>query len=605
VQLEVRLPLVVQREYAFAADVEVAAHDLQHANVARRILVVAVDVRFRDFESADTRWLKRRLHGRLDAVDRHSLGHVGDRRIDVDRAADTALQLRIRAEIGGIEALDRRVDLHVRGVVRHLRVEGELRHVTAHDGGVGQRSVCRHVHRFRRRSAAARGNVAVDRALIAIDGQRRHIELLADLLQIELRDRRVRGIGDCLAVQHGCARRRSAGDLRAGERGRLELQVRLHVLRRVRAGRHRSGDVVVRVDVGHRLRRAHGLRQLLEIEFARLAAQVERNRLRLRILQRPVGNIGKDDVAGRARAGAVRVRVRGQRDAAALDLGLGVERAGDVSRCRDVRGAQVDAAAQRIDVRERVAVHVHLRARRDVALLLRIAEDRREIQTADGHIALHRLRRLQDVGDEVPGQLTCSRTDVHLDSEPIERSAQLHLEGGLQRDARQRRNERCDFGNRQLVGGHPQVQVRLREVVLYGAVDRDRALRRMQLQLLHVHGVVVDRDAAGQRVERQTRIGAAEGDVRDFNRVPHGLVLEVELRVEVLELLRHGHAARSDRALDFDCAVADADVRDRDRSYGSAAVGFGCLLFDEAAQLPAVAVAAQIDHRVVEPDVVD
>src|SRR5262249_58033114 len=64
-------------------------------------------------------------------------------------------------------------------------------------------------------------------------------------------------------------------------------------------------------------------------------------------------------------------------------------------------------------------------------------------------------------------------------------------------------------------------------------------------------------------------------------------------------------AAGTDLRIDGDLAVGNLDRVDRDRPAGTAAIGFALLLLHEPAQLPGIAVAAQIDHRLVEPDLVD
>ena len=60
VDLQVRLAGVVQRQRAARLDVDVAADDLERADVAGRVAIRAVDVRARDLEAADRRRLERR-----------------------------------------------------------------------------------------------------------------------------------------------------------------------------------------------------------------------------------------------------------------------------------------------------------------------------------------------------------------------------------------------------------------------------------------------------------------------------------------------------------------------------------------------------------------
>ena len=107
----------------------------------------------------------------------------------------------------------------------------ELRDRAAEDRRVVQRPVRRHVHRLGRGAAAAGGDVAVDRARVAIVGQRRHAELLADALQIEIRDGGVGAIREIRSVDRH-AGRAARGDARAGDRStaakrKVDGQVRL------------------------------------------------------------------------------------------------------------------------------------------------------------------------------------------------------------------------------------------------------------------------------------------------------------------------------------------------------------------------------------------
>src|SRR5436190_674800 len=77
--------------------------------------------------------------------------------------------------------------------------------------------------------------------------ERRHVELAADALQVEIRDGRVGAVGDVILIH-----RKSGGaalrDLRACNRGRLEDQIASHV----RSGAGSAGDVIGRVDAGIR-----------------------------------------------------------------------------------------------------------------------------------------------------------------------------------------------------------------------------------------------------------------------------------------------------------------------------------------------------------------
>ena len=141
--------------------------------------------------------------------------------------------------------------------------------------------------------------------------------------------------------------------------------------------------------------------------------------------------------------------------------------------------------------------------------------------------------------------------------------------------------------------------------MLHGAVERQRRLRGAQGQLVDKQRVVLDRDAARQRVERERRLGSPKGHVRDLDRIAHRLVLERELGVQVIEALRQLDARSTDRRLDHHGAVGDADGVDRDRLVRTGAIGLGDLFLHQPAQRPGVALTPEVHHRLVEADAVD
>ena len=118
VDLQVRLPGVVQRQRAARLDVDVAADDLERADLAGRVADSRRRRRSRDDEAADRRRLERRPSrppATLSGVT--PLETFGDRRVDVERAADRALQRRLAADRRRIEAGEAAGRLDVRGVV--------------------------------------------------------------------------------------------------------------------------------------------------------------------------------------------------------------------------------------------------------------------------------------------------------------------------------------------------------------------------------------------------------------------------------------------------------------------------------------------------------
>ena len=154
-----------------------------------------------------------------------------DRRVDVERAADRAVHLRLPAGHRRIEISEGPVALTCSGVARQRGVERELRDRPP-----------RIVESFSVPSAVTsiacgvvplpvRDDVAVDRALVAVGRQRRDVELAADALQIEIGDRRVGLVADVLPVdgEAGRAARRRSSRRRpstARTEGRLVREVR-------------------------------------------------------------------------------------------------------------------------------------------------------------------------------------------------------------------------------------------------------------------------------------------------------------------------------------------------------------------------------------------
>jgi hypothetical protein len=73
----------------------------------------------------------------------------------------------------------------------------------------------------------------------------------------------------------------------------------------------------------------------------------------------------------------------------------------------------------------------------------------------------------------------------------------------------------------------------------------------------------------------------------------------------VIETLGHLNARRPDRRLDDHRSVGDADGVDGNRIRGPPAIGFSLLFLHEAAERPGIAVATQIDHRLIETNRID
>ena len=88
------------------------------------------------------------------------------------------------------------------------------------------------------------------------------------------------------------------------------------------------------------------------------------------------------------------------------------------------------------EVRQRGAVEVDVGVARDVALLRRVLEQRRQVEMANREIAGDRLARRRHVGHELAGHAPGRRSHVHVDAEPIGRPVDLELERRLQLECR-------------------------------------------------------------------------------------------------------------------------------------------------------------------------
>ena len=370
----------------------------------------------------------------------------------------------------------------MRGIVGERRIERQLRNVPAHDVRVGEIALRRHVHGLGLRAATLRDHVTIDTALVAVVGERRHVELAADALQVEIRDGRVGAVGDVIPIH-----RKSGGaalrDLRACNRGRLEDQIASHV----RSGAGSAGDVIGLVDAGIRGRNVQVARQAAKIDVSRLHAQIE--------CDRTFCGVGQRHLTCRGRARAVRRGARVQTDAASVYPRLRVDGARGVAGGHQTRRVQLDVAVKRIEVRERLATQIEVRVGGDVALLLRILDDRREIEILDGEVAGYRLPRCLQIRSDLAPHVARGRLDVHIDAEPIQRSRRFDLKPRLQLDAGERRDDARDFRQRQLVRADLEVEHRLVEIVLDRALERQRGFSRLQLELFDKNGIVTHRDA--------------------------------------------------------------------------------------------------------------
>ena len=194
---------------------------------------------------------------------------------------------------------------------------------------------------------------------------------------------------------------------------------------------------------------------------------------------------------------------------------------------------------KRVDVRQRCTVQIDACGASDVALLPRAVKKGRKVEVLHRHLARDRLPGCHQVRDQGAAHLTGRRLHVHLDLERVERAICLHVERRLQLDPGEGRHQPRDLGQREFVRRDLQVVNRRRQILLHGAVHRQRAFRRPQRQLLYKHCVVFHGDAARQRVHRECGLGAAERHLRNLDRVAHRLVLERQLRIQMIEALRY------------------------------------------------------------------
>ena len=342
VQLEAGLAAVVQRERAASADVEIASDDLERADVAGGVVVIAVYVGARDLQAAEVGRIEVNLRRPFHAVGGHALRHVGESRVDVQRPADGAFHLRVAARHRGIEVRKRPVRRDMRRIGGDVRCEVEPRDAASHQRRIADRPAGVDVHLLRRRPAPFGDQMGIDVALVAIVRQRLHVELLADALQIQIRDGRIGVVRDVAAVD----RRADAAvgrDRRAGNGRRREAQINLHVPLFGTSDVCGAGHVIRSVHVRFSRRDLQLARHAAEVDVAQLTVDVEHDRLGLGIL---VAEIGQRYPSARRRTRAVRGGLRGQRDAPAVDLRFGVEGTGCITCRDDARRVEREPAAQ-------------------------------------------------------------------------------------------------------------------------------------------------------------------------------------------------------------------------------------------------------------------
>src|SRR5262249_16902550 len=99
--------------------------------------------------------------------------------------------------------------------------------------------------------------------------------------------------------------------------------------------------------------------------------------------------------------------------------------------------------------------------------------------------------------------------------------------------------------------------------------------------------------------------GTTKGDMRDVDRVPDGLVFERHLRVQTIDSLRQTDARSAHRVFQYDRAIGDANLPNRDRPYWTLPLRFLPFLLDETAERPAGTFAAKVDDRLIHPEAID
>jgi hypothetical protein len=221
---QVRLTGVVQRDRPVRGDVEVAADDLELPDLAGQIAIIGVYRHALERQPADGRRIQRHPDAAVDVL----LGDAGRDAnhggVHIDRAPDDAGHGGLAAGDREIESGEGAVRRHVRRIVRHRGVEGDLRNLTAHHRRIRHRPAGGDIHLFRRRAAAFGGDVGVEDALVLVRRQRRHLELGANPLEVDVLDRGVGVVSDLLAMDverdPAAGHKRGACDRRVRE-GRL------------------------------------------------------------------------------------------------------------------------------------------------------------------------------------------------------------------------------------------------------------------------------------------------------------------------------------------------------------------------------------------------
>ena len=95
-----------------------------------------------------------------------------------------------------------------------------------------------------------------------------------------------------------------------------------------------------------------------------------------------------------------------------------------------------------------------------------------------------------------------------------------------------------ELRQRQALRRHGQLQARVAQIVLDGAVDRHLALRGLERELLHVDAVVALAEPSAEFLEREVWPARAHRHVVEREAVMHRFVLKPRLQVQTGDLLR-------------------------------------------------------------------
>ncbi len=479
---ETRLVRLVEGERAVTGSDDVRAGEFECLDVGERVVIGAVDIRAIDADTASGRWTKVGGDAAFDRVEVGALRNVMEGDVGVDLPGDGAFERwRVRGE-GDVDLFHLSACLDVQHVVCQRAVERHRGKPAAERRRISQRAIRLQRHRLDRRAIDGRVRMSGEQCLVARILEDGEVELVADALQVDVRDVHVGGVPHEAGAE--LERGLSAGaNGHARDRGLGERRVSVEMP----AWRPRDfdPDVVVRGQLRLGGRNPHLRRQIGDAHVLDDTAEIEAGD-RMLIAR-------EGDEAGRGGVRFVRELRRIEIDRPAVDLRVGPDAFDDIPVRRDDRRVGRDRALERIEAGR--SAQVGLRVHGDVGLLLGVVQERREVEMVDGDLAVKDAVRSADADRALRRCIHRARSDADFSCESRSRPAERHIHARPDVHLFHRRHKAMDFGKRDWIQADLQRECRTM-AILDRAVHPRRRLAGADRQVAEVDVVVLDGDGA-------------------------------------------------------------------------------------------------------------